>query len=74
MRKSMRLAANVLAAVMVFSLIFTIPSGAVTEDAEMAYYDALYEETEGDYAVELPKPKAVLASAVFSDILPSANV
>ena len=74
MRKSMNVLLNVLAAVMVFSLIFTIPSGAVTEDAEMAYYDALYEETEGDYAVELSKPKAVLASAVFSDILPSANV
>ena len=72
MRKSMTFAANVLAALMVFSLIFAIPSGAVTEDAEMAYYDAQYEE--GDYAVELPKPKAVLASAVFSDILPSANV
>ena len=74
MRKSMKAVMNVLAAVMVFSLRFVIPSGAVTEDAEMAYYDALYEETEGDYAVELPKPKAVLASAVFSDILPSANV
>jgi len=74
MRKSMKAVMNVLAAVMVFSLMFVIPSGAVTEDAEMAYYDALYEETEGDYAVELPKPKAVLASAVFSDILPSANV
>jgi len=74
MRKSMKAVMNVLAAVMVFSLMFVIPSGAVTEDAEMAYYDALYEETEGDYAVELPQPKAVLASAVFSDILPSANV
>lgn len=74
MRKGMTMAANVLAALMIFSLIFTIPSGTVTEDAEMAYYDALYEESEGDYAVELPKPKAVLASAVFSDILPSANV
>ena len=74
MRKSMKAVMNVLAAVMVFSLMFVIPSGAVTEDAKMAYYDALYEETEGDYAVELPQPKAVLASAVFSDILPSANV
>ena len=73
MRKSMKTVMNVLAVLMVFSLMFTIPSGAVTEDAEMAYYDALYEE-EGDYAVELPQPKAVLASAVFSDILPSANV
>ena len=63
---------NVLAAVMTICLMFTIPSGAVTEDAETAYYDALYEET--DFAVELPAPKAVLASAVFSDILPSANV
>jgi len=68
----MTIAANVLAVLMVFSLIFTIPSGAVTEDAEMAYYDAQYEE--GDYAVSLPQPRAVLASAVFSDILPSANV
>ena len=74
MRKSMKAVMNVLAAVMVFSMMFVIPSGAVTEDAEMAYYDALYEETEGDYAVALPQPKAVLASAVFSDILPSANV
>ena len=73
MRKCMTIAANVLAVLMVFSLIFTIPSGAVTEDAENAYYDALYEE-DGDYAVELPQKKAVLASAVFSDILPSANV
>jgi len=73
MRKSMTIAATVLAALLVFSLIFTLPSGTVTEEAENAYYDALYEE-DGDYAVELPAPRAVLASAVFSDILPSANV
>ncbi|MBR6569216.1 MAG: phosphodiester glycosidase family protein [Clostridia bacterium] len=72
MRKSMTMTATILAVLMVFSLIFTIPSGSVTEEAEMAYYDAQYEE--GDYAVSLPQPKAVLASAVFSDILPSANV
>ena len=30
MRKCMTIAANVLAVLMVFSLIFTIPSGAVT--------------------------------------------
>ncbi len=74
MHKGLKCLMNGLAAVMVFSLMFTIPSGAVTEDAQDAYYEALYEESEGAYASELPKPKAVLASAVFSDILPSANV
>ena len=72
MRKSMTMAASILAVLMIFSLLFTLPSGTVTEDAEAAYYDALYDE--GDYAVKQLTPRAVLASAVFSDILPSANV
>ena len=73
MCKTMRWAVNLLAAVLILSLMFTLPSGAVTEEAEQAYADALYED-EGDYVMQLPQPKAVLASAVFSDILPSANV
>ena len=72
MRKSMTMAASILAVLMIFSLLFTIPSGTVTEDAEAAYYDALYEE--GDYVTKQLTPRAVLASAVFTDILPSANV
>ena len=72
MRKAIDLTLSVLAAVLAVSLIFTIPSGAVTEAAQNRYFDALWEEEE-DY-VSRHEPMAVLASAVFSDILPAANV
>lgn len=72
MCKSALYAVTALAVLMVVALVFAVPSGAVTEDAEMAYYDALYEESD---AVSRVQPLAVLASnAVLSDILPSANV
>jgi len=77
MRKALMPISAVLAALMVFSLLFTIPSGAITEDAQARYFDALWEEGDEDIWDEdasLPKPYAVLASAVFSDILPAANV
>lgn len=63
-----------LVVVMSFSLVFLIPSGSVTEDAE-AYYDELLMEESGDEAYGAKyQPVAVLASAVFSDILPSSGI
>lgn len=57
------------------SLAFVIPSGAITEDAQARYNEAVDgEEDIWDEDAALPKPAAVLANAVFSDILPSANV
>ena len=74
MRKAFVSAAGVLAVLMAVSLTFLIPSGAVTEEAQQRYLDAAYEEEEGWDEATLPKPDAVLASAVFSDILPAATV
>ncbi len=74
MRKSTKTVLSILSALMVASLMFSIPSGAVTEYAQRAYENALSDETQDGYATKLPRPKAVLASAVFSDLLPSANV
>lgn len=74
MRKASFTLMSLLLAVMVVSLTFLIPSGAITEEARMRYDDALYarqDEAEEEAAV---KPRAVLASAVMSDILPVDNV
>ncbi|MBE5793335.1 MAG: phosphodiester glycosidase family protein [Clostridiales bacterium] len=64
----------VLVLLMALSLIFLIPSGAVTEEAE-EYYDELLMEDSGEeeYGAK-HKPIAVIASAVFSDILPSSGI
>ncbi len=63
-----------LVVLMSFSLVFLIPSGSVTEDAE-AYYDELLMEESGEEAYGAKyQPIAVLASAVFSDILPASNI
>ena len=74
MRKAFVSAASVLVVLMAVSLTFLIPSGAVTEEAQQRYLDAAYEAEEGWDEASLPKPDAVLASAVFSDILPAATV
>ena len=74
MRKAFVSAAGVLAVLMAVSLTFLIPSGAVTEEAQQRYLDAAYEAEESWDEASLPKPDAVLASAVFSDILPAATV
>ena len=75
MRKNLLSAVFVLAVLMVLSLVFAIPSGAITEDAQNRYFDALWEDQyEFDEEAKKPEPIAVLASAVFSDILPAANV
>ena len=74
MRKAIDMTLGVLAALLAVSLIFTIPSGAITEEAQNRYFDALWEEEyDEDYEAKL-EPVTVLASAVFSDILPAANV
>ena len=73
MRKASVWTAGVLAVLMAVSLTFLIPSGAVTEDAQRRYLDAAYEK-EAAREASLPAPDAVLASAVFSDILPAARV
>lgn len=77
MRKNLLSIIGVLAVLMALSLAFTIPSGAITEAAQNRYFEALWDEDEEDYfdeEAQLPKPRAVIASAVFSDILPAANV
>ena len=78
MRKAFVSAAGVFAVLMAVSLTFLIPSGAVTEEAQQRYLDAAYEkyeeEEDGWDEASLPTPDAVLASAVFSDILPAATV
>ena len=74
MRKATNLTLSVLAAVLALSLIFTIPSGAITEEAQNRYFDALWEEDYDEDYEARREPVAVLASAVFSDILPAANV
>ena len=76
MRKNILSIISILAVLMALSLAFTIPSGAITEEAQNRYFEALWEEEEEFFDEEalLPRPKAVLASAVFSDILPAANV
>ena len=73
MRKAFVSAASVLAVLMAVSLTLLIPSGAVTEEAQQRYLDAAYAQEEGWEEASLPKPDAVLASAVFSDILPAAT-
>ena len=75
MRKAILSAMSVVLAVLVAGLAFVIPSGAITEDAQARYNEAVDgEEDIWDEDAALPKPAAVLANAVFSDILPSANV
>ena len=81
MRKAIHAATTALAALLTLALVFAIPSGAVTEEAQNRYFDALYEEEwdeewdeDWDEEAALPKPRAVLASAVFSDILPAEGV
>ena len=66
---------TVLSIVLALSLMFAIPSGAITEDAQTRYFDALWEEEEDFFDEEARRePIAVIANAVFSDILPAANV
>lgn len=74
MRKAFVSTASVLVVLMAVSLTFLIPSGAVTEEAQQRYLEAAYAQEEGREEASLPKPDAVLASAVFSDILPAATV
>lgn len=79
MRKTLLSAAAVLSALLALSLMFVIPSGAVTEEAQTRYMDALWDdedwdEEDWDGEAALPAHSALRASAVFSDILPAANV
>lgn len=75
MRKTFFSALTVLLLLMTLSLAFLIPSGAITEEARTRYEDASYSEDEDVFDAEAKhKPIAVLASAVYSDILPAANI
>lgn len=77
MRKNLLSIITVLALLMIVSLAFAIPSGAMTEEAQNRYFDALWEDEEEydwDDTARLPKPRAVIANAALSDILPAANV
>ena len=67
--KTARFCWGFLSVLLALSLMFLIPSAAMTEDARRQYSNP-----DGDSLRSLLNPRAVLASAVFSDILPSANV
>ena len=58
------------------SLTVLVPSGAVTDEALSRYEDALCEEDEetDESARNILKPRAVLANAALSDILPAVNI
>ncbi len=67
----------VLVLLMALSMIFLLPSGAVTEAAEDYYDELLMQEDGEEDSVEYGakyEPIAVIASAVFSDILPSSGI
>ncbi len=76
MRKATFSGMSILVMLMILSLAFLIPSGAITEEAMSRYSDAAYSEDEDDFfdGGASVKPVAILANAVFSDILPAANV
>lgn len=74
MHKTLLSAAPVAAVLLTLSLMFVIPSGAVTEEARTRYMDALWEDEGWEDEAALPAHSALRASAVFSDILPAANV
>ena len=73
MRKGSFSVLFVLVLLMALSMIFLIPSGAVTEAAEEYYDELLMDDSEEEYGAK-HKPIAVIASAVFSDILPSSGI
>ena len=73
MRKHSLSVLTVLAIVLSLSLAVLLPSGAITEQARACYNDALSDDGFWDEDASLT-PRAVLASAVFSDILPAANI
>ena len=74
MRKGSFSVLFVLVLLMALSMIFLIPSGAVTEEAESYYDELLMEESDDEAYGAKHKPIAVIASAVFSDILPSSGI
>ena len=79
MNKHCSLLMLALALILSLSLSVALPSGAVTEAAQERYFEALSDEEWLDEEDEFDEeasitPRAVLASAVFSDILPAANV
>lgn len=71
MRKGALSVLFILVLLLSVSLVFLVPSGAVTEEAQELYDEWLMEDEE--YGAKY-KPVAVLASAVFSDILPSSGI
>ena len=68
MRKALLSATSVFAVVLALLLATLVPSAAITEKARRSYAASSL-ISEAEFA-----PRAVLASAVFSDILPSANI
>lgn len=76
MRKTKFSVLTVLLLLMTLSMIFWLPSGAITEEALTRYQNAAFDEDEEDVFDEEAalKPIAVLASAVFSDILPAESI
>lgn len=78
MNKHCSLLMLALALILSLSLSVALPSGAVTGEAQERYFEALSDEEwleEDDFDEEASiRPRAVLASAVYSDILPAANV
>lgn len=73
MRKAISTFLGLLLAVMTASLMFLLPSGAITEEARTRYADTQWNEDDF-FDEDARAPRAVLANAVFSDILPSEGV
>ena len=76
MRNTMFSLLTVLLLLATLSLAVLIPSGAITEEARTRYEDAISDEDDEDVFQmgARHRPIAVLASAVYSDILPAANI
>ncbi|MDD3335749.1 MAG: phosphodiester glycosidase family protein [Eubacteriales bacterium] len=71
MRKTTFSILTVAVLLLTLSLAVLLPSGAITEEALVRYQNTSEEEEDISQAI---KPVAVLASAVFSDILPSDTI
>lgn len=76
MRKAKFAVLTALLLLTTLSLSFLLPSGAITEQARQSYQNAAYDASESEELIgsRTVKPVAVLASAVFSDILPAQNI
>ena len=74
MNKTTRVTLCAVVTLMVLMLTFVVPSGEVTQGAQRQYSEWQYEKEEQDLKLAGLQMDDLIASAVFSDILPSENV